>query len=288
MGQNQKHKIKKDNDSARGEALVAIMNDPRDFALLREQRWYRVPVASAPERWPPKWLALYQTRVFGDEAYAVHYYGRVKHISVVSRRELLPEDWKSENTDRKYYKIELESIEKLPRPIVSRRWRRIVFIPTTAAKLFSATQINDLFDDSPLENTLWDRLKELRIDAERQWEEKVGKARYMLDFAVFCRAGKLDIETDGDLYHHNPEYAAKDNVRNNALTSANWRVLRFNKAQVQENRAEYCVASITENIRRLGGLDDQALVPRKFHATQRGVVQQLSLLDSADDIGNAD
>jgi hypothetical protein len=65
-------------------------------------------------------------------------------------------------------------------------------------------------------------------------------------------------------------------------------VLRFNKAQVQENRAEYCVASIAENIRRLGGLDDQALVPRKFHATQDGVAQQLSLLDSADDSGNAD
>jgi very-short-patch-repair endonuclease len=236
----------------------------------------------------PALLAFYQTKVFGDEAYAVHYYGRVKHISEVSRRELLPEDWKSENTDRTYYKIELETLEKLERPIVSRRWRRIVFIPTTAAKLFSAAQINDLFDDSPLENKLWDRLKELRIDAERQWEEKVGKARYMLDFAVFCRAGKLDIETDGDLYHHNPEYAAKDNERNNALTSANWRVLRFNKAQVQENRAEYCVASIAENIRRLGGLDDQALVPRKYHATSDGVAQQLSLLVSADDSGNAD
>jgi very-short-patch-repair endonuclease len=272
----------------RGEALVAIMNDPRDFALLREQLWYRVPVASAPKRWPPKWLALYQTKVFGDEAYAVHYYGRVKRISEVSRRDLLPEDWKSEHTDRTYYKIELEKLEKLPHPIVSRRWRRIVFIPTTAAKLFSATQINDLFDDSLLENTLWERLKELRIDAERQWEEKVGKMRYLLDFAVFCHAGKLDIETDGDQYHHNPEYAAKDNERNNALTSANWRVLRFNKAQVQENRAEYCVASIADTIRRLGGLDDQALVPRKFHATQDGVAQQLSLLDSADDSGNAD
>jgi very-short-patch-repair endonuclease len=265
----------------RGEALVAIMNDPRDFALLREQLWYRVPVASAPKRWPPALLALYQTKVFGDEAYAVHYYGRVKRISVVSRRDLLPEDWKSEHTDRKYYKVELEKLVKLDQPIVSRRWRRIVFIPTTAAKLFNATQINDLFDDSPLENTLWDRLKELRIDAERQWEEKVGKARYMLDFAVFCRAGKLNIETDGDLYHHNPEYAAKDNERNNALTSVNWRVLRFSKAQVEENRAEYCVTSIAENIRRLGGLDDQALVPRKFHATKGGVAQQLSLLDSS-------
>lgn len=274
--------------SQRGEALVAIMNDPRDFALLREQLWYRVPVASAPKRWPPAWLALYQTKVFGDEAYAVHYYGSVKRISEVNRRDLLPDDWKSEYPDRKYYKIELETLEKLERPIISRRWRRIVFISTTAAKLFSATQINDLFDDSPPENTLWDRLKELRIDAERQWEEKVDKARYMLDFAVFCHAGKLDIETDGDLYHHSPEYAAQDNERNNALTSVNWRVLRFNKAQAQENRAGYCVTSIAENIRRLGGLDDQALVPRKYHATPEGVAQQLSLLDQADQQGNID
>ena len=29
---------------ARGEVLVAIMNNPLDFAIARDQHWYRIPV----------------------------------------------------------------------------------------------------------------------------------------------------------------------------------------------------------------------------------------------------
>ncbi|MGB0389756.1 MAG: hypothetical protein ACPGWR_33465 [Ardenticatenaceae bacterium] len=32
--------------SIRGEVLVAIMNEPRDLAIAREQHWYRIPVRS--------------------------------------------------------------------------------------------------------------------------------------------------------------------------------------------------------------------------------------------------
>jgi len=46
----------------RGEVLVAIMNNKLDFAILREQGWYRIPVSSVKkwlkERWPPKYLAF--------------------------------------------------------------------------------------------------------------------------------------------------------------------------------------------------------------------------------------
>jgi hypothetical protein len=45
--------------------LVAIINNKLDFAVLREQLWYRIPVSSVEkwikERWAPKWLAFYQT-----------------------------------------------------------------------------------------------------------------------------------------------------------------------------------------------------------------------------------
>ena len=51
--------------SKRGEVLVAIVNKKLDFAILREQLWYRIPVSSVEkwikERWSPKWLAFYQT-----------------------------------------------------------------------------------------------------------------------------------------------------------------------------------------------------------------------------------
>jgi hypothetical protein len=44
---------------ARGEVLIALLKEKSDFAILQEQGWYRIPVASAPRRWPPKWLAFY-------------------------------------------------------------------------------------------------------------------------------------------------------------------------------------------------------------------------------------
>lgn len=68
-------------DLNRGELLVAIMNTPSDFEILKTQGWYRVPVDTAPKRWPPQWIAFYQTKIFGDEAHAVRYYGRVTKIN---------------------------------------------------------------------------------------------------------------------------------------------------------------------------------------------------------------
>ncbi len=75
--------------STRGEVLVAIMHNPLDLVIARDQHWYRIPVPSAEkllkERWPPQWLAFYQTKIFGDEAYAVSYYARVLDIRKVFR-----------------------------------------------------------------------------------------------------------------------------------------------------------------------------------------------------------
>ena len=54
--------------STPGQVLVAIINDRRDFAIVREQNWYRIPVASAEKwlkhRWPPQWVAFYQTKIW--------------------------------------------------------------------------------------------------------------------------------------------------------------------------------------------------------------------------------
>ena len=56
-----------ESDAERGEVLVAIMDNKRDFTILQEQLWYRVPADKALKCWPPTWLAFSQTKVFGDE-----------------------------------------------------------------------------------------------------------------------------------------------------------------------------------------------------------------------------
>jgi hypothetical protein len=82
--------------STRGEVLVAIINNRHDLASARERRWYRIPVGSArkwlKERWPPRWLAFYQTKIFNADAYAVRYYARVLEVRQRYRWELLHVD----------------------------------------------------------------------------------------------------------------------------------------------------------------------------------------------------
>jgi len=210
----------------------------------------------------------------------VNYFERVKEVRIARRRELLPEDPIDQKSDRDYYQVRLHSLERLPRPIFSRRWRRIVFIASTWDKLVTAAEINDLFDDSPLENRLWAELKRLEVEAERQWSVKVERVFYFLDFALFCDKGKIDVETEGDAWHADPQRIPQDNRRDNDLEASGWHVLRFNGHQIREELADYCMPNITDMINRLDGLSDEGRVPRQFYRASDGYAEQLRLLES--------
>ena len=253
--------------SLRGEVLVAIMNDRRDFSFARDQHWYRIPVTSVEkwlkQRWPPRWLAFYHTKEFGRDAHAINYYSQVIDICKLYRWQLLPEETGHEHANRLYYQLLLEPLRKLPQPILSRRLRRITFICTTQEKFINAVEINDLYDESPLEDLLWAELKRLQIQAERQELVTIQQQNYFLDFAVYCANGKLNIETDGDTWHSNPEGAAQDNFRDNSLEIAGWKLLRFNTHQIREERKEYCLPTVVRTINSLGGVDEGKPVPRR-------------------------
>ena len=268
--------------SERGEVLVAILNNQLDFAILREQGWYRIPVSSVEkwlkERWPPRWLAFYQTKAFGEEAHAVHYYGEVLQIRKIPRGQLFPDDPQNPRNDQLYYQLFVEPLKKLPKPIYSHRLRRIVFIPTTWEKFVAAKEVNDLYQVSSLEEQMWAELKRLQVWAERQELVQIRSRFYFLDFAIYCIKGNIDIETDGDLWHANPERAAQDNVRNNDLETNGSKVLRFNSQQIQEQIQEYCVGMIAENVEKLGGPETGRLIPRKIDPDNEDIYQ-LSLFD---------
>lgn len=236
-------------------------------------------MSKTPRRWPPQWLAFYQPKAFGAEAYAIHYYGRIRHIEQVPRRELFPNESLNPKSNLLYHRLWLENIEHLAQPIRSARWRRIVFISTTWRKFTRAVEINDLFDDGPLEDRLWAVLKSERIAAERQWKLMLAEARYFLNFALFCAKGHIDVETDGDTWHTDRQRVPQDNQRDNAVQAQGWHVLRFNTQQVKEWAVEYCVPQIKATINRLGGLSDEGLVPRVFHNLPDGGATQLSLFD---------
>jgi very-short-patch-repair endonuclease len=271
-----------DGGSTRRDVLVAIMNNVRDLEIARESHWYRIPVRSVEkwlkDCWPPTWLAFYQTRVFERGSHSVTYYAQVQDIRNVRRCELFPEEPSNDKSHRLYAQLMLGPLQELAEPILSRRFRWISFIPTTWEKFRSASEINDLFDESPLEDQLWSQLKRLRIPAERQEFTEVDGNCFALDFAVYCSRGNLAIETDGDTWHANPQKAAQDNVRDNALKKSGWNVLRFSSAQIMEQLADYCLPTIIETINSLGGVAEGE-APRRIGLPTKGGLHQKGLFD---------
>lgn len=249
--------------SLRRNVLVSIMNNPRDLEIARDRHWYRIPKESVDKwlvkSWPPEWLAFYQTKVFGKESHAVNYYAKVIDIQEVPRSELFTEHSRGKDPEKIYAKLILGPLQQLSEPIFSRRLRRLVFIPTTWKKFSDAFEINDLYDESPLEDRLWAAFKRLDICAERQEFFEVDSEFVALDFAIYCVNGKVNVETDGDTWHANPERAAKDNRRDNALVVKGWSILRFGTSQIMEQLYEYCLPKIVNKVNSLGGLDEHGL-----------------------------
>lgn len=269
--------------SYRGEVLVAILNDPRDLNIVRERGWYRIPVSSAHkwlrDAWPPTWLAFYQTQIFDTEAFSIRYYARVDAIHTVSRYQLFPDEPKDRRSNIRYHQIILEPLQTLPQPIHCLIRRRIIFIPTDWEKFTGAQEINDLYYGSPLEEKLWQVLKKYRIPAQREEFVVVNEQNYALDFAIYCGSGKIDVETDGDAWHANPEKSDQDNLRDNDLKTIGWTVLRFTTRQVMEETQDYCLPTITKNIQRLGGIDTGGVLPRKIDPNLPPGSYQISLFD---------
>ena len=270
-------------DEAR--VLVAVVNNTRDLTIARERHWYRIPVASArkwlTKRWPPQVLALYQTKVFGGEAFAVRYYARVIEIREVYRWQLFPDELHHARRHTRYYQLILEPLQVLSEPIISKRWRRIVFIPTTWRKFVHAAEINDLYHESPLEDRLWTEFKRLNTAAERQWFVSFKQQAYFLDFALYCTSGKMDVETDGDTWHADPQRIPMDNLRDNDLQTSGWKVLRFNGHQIREEMTAYCLPVVVDNIKRLGGVDERRLVPDQLELAGSDWIVQPGLFDDA-------
>jgi very-short-patch-repair endonuclease len=246
--------------------LIAIMNNGRDLHLAKTESWYRIPVKSAPKRlMEMRYIAFYLTKPFKDQKWSILYWSEIKGIKIVKRSELLPKEADHPRANEEYYKIEIDELKQLPNPITSKKGRRTAFIPTTISKFRTAKEINDLYNESPLEDKLWDEFKKKGIDAERQYYVSEGKTHYILDFAVFCKEGSIDTECDGDSWHSQPDRIVSDNERDNFLTSKGWSVLRFSSKQINEEMP-YCIDTIKHTAVKLGGpiimdtgLEDQAI-----------------------------
>ncbi len=231
--------------------LVGIVKRKKDFEIIKKEKWYRIPVKSAPKEISQiKYLAFYFPQIFGEKKWQILYYGKVKKIEILKRIDLLPNEKVHPNALEDYYKINIEKLIKLKNPIVSQRGRRIVFIITTLKKLLNSKEINDLFITSPIEEKLYCELKKNKIPCERQYFVKEGNDFYSLDFAIFGKKGKIAIECDGEKYHLKKKAILYDRERDNQLVSAGWRILRFYSKDIKKS-PERCIRLIKKTIERI-------------------------------------
>jgi len=242
--------------SSGNNVLVALMNNKRDFEIALKEGWYRIPVKSAPPIVKNKgiaYLAFYHTKDFEQDAFTIKWFAEVKRVLIVKRKDLLPTLTYDPKAEQDYYKIEFSGLLPLPKPIISTRKRRLLFIPTTSAKFFNATEVNHLFNDSPLEDLMWVKFMEKEINAERQYYIEIAERKFVLDFAVFCKQRNIDVECNGFNYHGNKDAIQKDKNRNNLLESAGWSVLRFTTDDIREN-LNNTTDLVCETINKYGGL----------------------------------
>jgi hypothetical protein len=204
--------------------LVVLVNNRRDFEIVHDQGWYRIPVQTAPPTIEGvQWLAFYQTRAFGDERWAIRYYAPLRGHELVRRRDLLPGEPAHPRADQPYFKLQLGPLQQRETPIPSLRWRRITFFYTTGDRFQAAQEINDLFIT----------LKEAGLVPERLWPVREQGVEYRVDLAILCRDGPVAIAV-GD-----------------ARAPAG--ALRFSEIQLTSDLAG-CLAAVRAAVAGLGGL----------------------------------
>ena len=217
--------------------LVAVITHKRDLEIARVLGWYRIPLATAPKTVNVDYLAFYQTAKFGEEKWAINYIAPVRGNELTTRGELLRTEAGHPRANEPYYKVQIGPLERLPRPIPSRRWRRITFLYTTGERLEQAEEINDLIVQSAEREVLWAALRERAIGAERQVQANIQGGE--VDFAILCELGKL-----GVVLQDQPARPLKE--------AGGWRYLTLPASVVKEDVAG-AVQVIERAVKELGG-----------------------------------
>jgi hypothetical protein len=220
--------------------LVAVLKDKRDLEIARVLGWYRIPFKSAPKTVAVDYLAFYQTAKFGDEKWSINYVAPVRGHELTTRAQLMRTQPDHPRADETYFKIQIGTLEHLPRAIPSRAWRRITFLYTTGEKLLEATELNDLIVQSPERERLWQALRDRGLAAERQYERQPGGD---IDLALLCALGQLGINIGTPSKH--------------VKERPDWAYLSFSAAEVDANLPGV-VEQVDHAVKRLGGLASQS------------------------------
>ncbi|MGB7537747.1 MAG: hypothetical protein WBM17_04340 [Anaerolineales bacterium] len=140
--------------------LIAVLNNRRDFEVIRLLGWYRIPLRFAPKIVDVDAIAFYQTARFKEEKWSIRFAARVQGVELVKRVDLFRDEEDHPRAQEEYYKLQLGPLETLPRTITARSWKRLTFVYTTGERLMNAAEISDLVISEPDRESLWRALRD--------------------------------------------------------------------------------------------------------------------------------
>ena len=155
--------------------LVCLIPSPRDLEIARLLGWYRIPLRTAPKVVAVDYLAFYQPVSFGERSGKIEFIAEARGHELTTRGELLKDEADHPRAKEEYYKIQIGGLEKLRKPIVADKWKRITFLYTTGEYLLNAKTINDLVVDGDERQVLWMSLRE-RAENEQLYKTDLPEA----------------------------------------------------------------------------------------------------------------
>ncbi len=232
--------------------LVGVLKNKRDLEILLKEKWYRIPVRYAPLR-RFAYLAFYQPVAFGRQGKRIQYYARITKRQEVLRSILLPKELKHPRAREKYLQVRVGSVRKLLKPIRNNTPRRVSFGFVTLDRLRTSNNILQLYNVPPTEEIIKSSLRRARLQARAQHYVPAGGKRYYLDFAIFCKRGKIAVECDNIKVHSRALQKEKDKTKDKHLRRHGWRVIRLTETDILGD-SQACISRIRQEVKALGGI----------------------------------
>ena len=152
--------------------LVCLLPTPRDMEIARLLGWYRIPLRTAPKVVAVDYLAFYQPGSFAERSGRIEFVASVRGHELTTRAELLKDEADHPRANEEYFKVQIGPLERLSRPIIAKKWRRLTFLYTTGEYLLKAGTLNDLVVQSDERALLWQSLRE-RAAQDQQYKVDV-------------------------------------------------------------------------------------------------------------------
>jgi hypothetical protein len=230
------------SQSEERDCLIAVVNNDADMHRFRNERWYRIPARAIGRSLgkesldESRILALYQTSTIQSGVPGtIELWGEIEDVQQLSRRQIVPDEPNHPAADEQYHLIRLRAVERLEKPVASRRPRRITFIRTSGERLFHAADVNDLIIGSAIEEKVWNAIRE--FDVERKYFMRAQGMVMEVDFAIFTGGGALGVICGDDGYDA-------------SATSEAWSVLRFSPGRLEREFAD-CMEELMSTLNQM-------------------------------------